>query len=47
MILRKNYIKNSIQYICIEDKEYPDKLKNIYSPPLLLFYKGDLSIINE
>lgn len=38
---------NSIEYICIEDEEYPDKLRNIYNPPLLLFYKGDLSILNN
>ena len=45
--VKEKLYKNSIQYICIEDKEYPDKLRNIYSPPLLLFYKGDLSIINN
>ena len=38
---------NSINYICIEDKEYPDKLRNIHNPPLLLFYKGDLSIMDD
>lgn len=45
--IKEKLYKNSIQYICIEDKEYPEKLKNIYSPPLLLFYKGDLSVINN
>ena len=44
---KEKLYKNSIQYICIEDKEYPENLRNIYSPPLLLFYKGDLSIINN
>ncbi|WP_343343311.1 DNA-processing protein DprA [Terrisporobacter petrolearius] len=45
--IKEKLYKNSIQYICIEDDEYPEKLRNIYSPPLLLFYKGDLSIINN
>lgn len=45
--VKEKLYKNSIQYICIEDEEYPEKLRNIYSPPLLLFYKGDLSIINN
>ena len=45
--IKEKLYKSSIKYICIEDKEYPDKLRNIYNPPLLLFYKGDLSIINN
>lgn len=45
--IKEKLYKNSIQYICIEDEEYPEKLRNIYNPPLLLFYKGDLSIINN
>lgn len=39
--------KKDVQYICIDDDEYPYDLKNIYNPPLLLFYKGDLSIVND
>ena len=34
-------------YLHKKDEEYPKNLKNIYNPPLLLFYKGDLSIINN
>lgn len=45
--IKETLYKESIQYICIEDEEYPKNLKNIYNPPLLLFYKGDLSIINN
>ena len=45
--LKEILYKNSIEYICIEDDKYPEKLKNIYNPPLLLFYKGDLSVINS
>lgn len=45
--IKEKLYKESIQYICIEDEEYPENLKNIYNPPLVLFYKGDLSIINN
>lgn len=45
--IKEKLYKNSIDYICIEDKEYPENLKNIYRPPLILFYKGDISIINN
>ena len=29
------------------DKEYPDKLLQIYRPPLLLFAKGDISLLKK
>ncbi|SHH22644.1 DNA-processing protein DprA [Thermosipho atlanticus] len=29
------------------DDEYPDKLKNIWNPPIFLFYKGNISLLNE
>lgn len=32
-----------IQLVTFFDKEYPKNLKNIYDPPLYLFYKGTLS----
>lgn len=33
--------KNKIELLCISDPGYPDMLKEIYSPPLLLFLKGN------
>ena len=45
--IKENLYENSISYICIEDEEYPEKLRNIYNPPSILFYKGDLSILNN
>ncbi|MEG0050722.1 MAG: DNA-processing protein DprA [Terrisporobacter sp.] len=45
--IKEKLYENAIEYICIEDNEYPDKLRHIYNPPLLLFFKGDLSIINN
>ena len=34
--------KNNIQAMTVQDDEYPDRLKNIYDPPAVLFIKGRL-----
>ena len=39
--------KNNIGIITIYDKEYPDKLKNIYDPPISLYIKGDKTILGN
>ncbi len=39
--------KQGIKIMTIDDPEYPYRLKNIYSPPILLFYKGNLSGLNN
>ena len=39
--------KNNIQIIKITDKEYPEKLKQIYDPPKILYVKGNKNILNE
>ncbi|MCI9016692.1 MAG: DNA-protecting protein DprA [Clostridia bacterium] len=39
--------KYKIDVITIQDKEYPKKLKNIYSAPILLYTKGNKNILNE
>jgi len=51
---RKNldkYLKymnqNNIEIITIKDKYYPDKLKVIYDPPVVLYVKGNKKILNE
>ena len=51
---RKNldkYLKymneNNIDIITINDKEYPDKLKVIYDPPVVLYVKGNKNILNN
>lgn len=45
------YIKymndNGIEMITIKDKEYPDKLKVIYDPPVVLYIKGNKNILND
>ena len=39
--------KEKVEFISIEDKGYPEQLKYIHNAPSMLFYKGDISIINE
>ena len=39
--------KNNIEIITIYDKEYPDKLKEIYDPPISLYVKGDKTIFSN
>lgn len=34
--------KGNIKTISIKDKDYPTRLKNIYSPPKILYFKGDI-----
>ena len=40
-------IKNKIDIISIYDKEYPQILKEIYSPPISLYIKGNKNILNS
>ena len=38
---------NNLGILTIKDVEYPRLLKEIYSPPPILFYKGDISLLQE
>lgn len=38
--------KHNIKMITIQDKEYPQKLRNIYDPPVVLYAKGNIDILN-
>lgn len=40
-------IKNNINVITIKDKEYPYKLKNIYDYPIVLYFKGNIKLLNK
>lgn len=35
------------KYVTIMDSDYPKCLKNVYHPPLVLFYYGDLSLLDD
>lgn len=39
--------KMNLKVITCLDANYPQSLKNCYKPPLVLFYKGDISLLNE
>ena len=39
--------KWDIQIINIHDKTYPKKLRYIYNPPIVLFAKGNIKLLNE
>lgn len=39
--------KKNISYICIEDAQYSDDLREIYDPPYILFYKGNIELMNK
>jgi len=47
----ENYIyymeKNNIRMINIFDENYPTKLKDIYDPPIILYFKGNEKILND
>lgn len=44
--LNENLKKNNIDYITIYSKNYPHTLKNIDTPPFVLYYKGNLDLLN-
>ena len=35
------------KWITLLSNEYPDYLKRIYAPPIVLFYKGDISLLKN
>ena len=39
--------EKNIQYVCFSDDDYPESLKHIQMPPPILFYKGDISILDH
>ena len=40
-------IKHNVDIISIQDKEYPEILKNIYDPPISLYIIGNKKILNN
>lgn len=45
--IEEDHKKNDLDYVTIMDPNYPFGLKNIYKPPLILFYKGNLDLIKD
>ena len=43
----KYMYENDIDIITIRDKYYPDKLRVIYDPPIVLYVKGNKKILND
>lgn len=44
---KKRLASENIKLINLKDLEYPQLLKEIYTPPPFLFYRGDISILKE
>ncbi|QVK18954.1 DNA-processing protein DprA [Mycoplasmatota bacterium] len=44
--IKNDLFYHNIEYVTILDRSYPKKLENIFMPPLILFYQGDLSLLN-
>ena len=43
----KEYKEKNVFWLTILDPEYPEYLKQIYQPPAVLFYQGDLSLLSS
>ena len=43
----KRLQEHKVKVITILDGGYPQRLKEIYLPPIVLFYRGNLSLINQ
>lgn len=42
-----NSLDSDIKVCTILDKEYPRQLANIFKPPFVLYYKGDITLLNN
>lgn len=39
--------RNQVDYLTIYDSHYPEALRTLYRPPLVLFYQGDIQLLKE
>lgn len=39
--------KMNVSYITIDDSDYPEKLKEIYDPPYILYYVGNIELLKN
>ncbi len=45
--IKEDLEKENIHYITINNAKYPQRLKNIYDPPYVLFIKGNQDLLND
>ncbi|WP_019242322.1 MULTISPECIES: DNA-processing protein DprA [Bacillus] len=43
----EQYVENSIDYLTIFDDGYPQRLKNMYNPPWIIYMKGNKKLLNN
>ncbi|GKQ42719.1 hypothetical protein RD055328_06420 [Companilactobacillus sp. RD055328] len=43
----QNFEELNLQMITFLDEDYPDKLREVYNPPAILYYRGELSLLNK
>ena len=45
--IKKTMKDYGVSYVTYDDEKYPDKLREIYDPPQVLYYYGDINLLNE
>lgn len=45
--IEKKLMDLGIGYVTNKDKDYPENLKYIYNPPMVLYFKGDYSLVHN
>src|SRR5690554_4666852 len=45
--IQEDLHKNQICYTTFLDDHYPEQLRNIFMPPLVLFYQGNLDLVRH
>lgn len=43
----QNCREKQIAMVCFDDENYPEQLRQIYNPPIVLFYQGQLSVLTD
>ena len=45
--LMQNCAEKRIELVAYDDENYPESLRQIYNPPVVLFYQGQLSVLSD
>ena len=43
----QNCAEKRIELVAYDDENYPESLRQIYNPPVVLFYQGQLSVLSD